>query len=84
MSRDIEREVRERYAERRERIATAVLAGLYANPDPRLVGEGNFHTLAGWAVEAADALLSALTAASSRDALRAIELKRKTESEVTA
>lgn len=77
MSRDVEREWRER----RERIATAVLAGLHSNPT---VANIEAHVLAGWAVEAADALMAHLTAADSRDALRAIELKRKTKDEVTA
>lgn len=81
MSRDIEREVRERYAERRERIATAVLAGLHANPATASEGP---YPLAERAVEAADALLVELTAAGARDSLRALEAERKTESEVTA
>ena len=46
-------------AERRERIATAVLAAFEANPHPELV-EGDFDVLASMAKDAADALLAEL------------------------
>lgn len=46
-------------AERRERIATAVLAGMYASHDPRLAREP-VHVLALMAIDAADALVEEL------------------------
>lgn len=45
--------------ERRERIATAVLAGMYASHDPRLAREP-VHVLALLAVDAANALAEEL------------------------
>jgi len=45
--------------ERRERIATAVMAALYANNDSRLAGEP-VHVLALMAIDAADALVEEL------------------------
>lgn len=71
-----------RKAARRERIATQVLAGLYANSNPRTPDSA--VVLAGWAVEAADALLLALAAAESEDALREINAQRQAEGEVRA
>lgn len=81
MSRDTGREVRKERAVRRERIATAVLAGLHANP--ATASEG-VYPLAERAVEAADALLGHLAAAESRDWLRAHEAQTRAESEVAA
>ena len=43
-------------AERRERIATAVLAGAYANP----VTDCPVEILAAWAIDAADELIAQL------------------------
>lgn len=81
MSRDIERSVRKERAVRRERIATAVLAGLHANPS---TATERPHALAERAVEAADALLDHLTAAKAREELHALKQSRTAESEVTA
>ena len=46
-------------AERRERIATACLAGLMANADPQTC-HAQQADLVGWSVRAADALIAAL------------------------
>ena len=81
MSSELQRAIRRRHARRRERIATAVLAGLHANP---ATASESCYPLAERAVEAADALLSHLAAAESRDWLRAHEAQHTDESEVTA
>lgn len=66
MSRDIEREVRKRYAERRERIATAVMAGLVANPGGPLQARAD----SGWGyVNGGDPELVAIEARELADAL---------------
>lgn len=81
MSNEIERSIRRRHARRRERIATAVLAGLHANP---ATASESPYPLAERAVEAAEALLSHLGAAESRDWLRAHEAQQRADSEVAA
>lgn len=64
MNRESERRKARARAERRERIATAVVAGLLSNPTH---SERDLKLVAGVSIRAADSLMAALDKAEARD-----------------